>query len=233
MDCSPPGSSENGISQARILGWVAISFSRGSSQPRGQIPVSFIAGRFFTTEPRGKPSLNNIQSWWNVKIYTRGRSPCTQNHILYIRPKRLLISLVVQSVKRLLAMRDTWVRSLGREDPLEKEMAAHSSTLAWKIPWMEEPGGLQSVGLQRVGHNWATSLKRLLSFRHSSVGKESTCNPGDPGSIPESGRSAREGTGYPLQYSWAFLVAQTVKNPPAMQETWVRFLGREDPLEKG
>ena len=55
-------------------------------------------------------------------------------------------------------IRDTRVWSLGREDPLEKEMATHSSTLAWKIPWMEEPGGLQSMGSQRVGHDWATSL---------------------------------------------------------------------------
>ena len=52
----------------------------------------------------------------------------------------------------------TRVRSLGQEDPLEKEMAIHSSTVAWKIPWTEEPGRLQSMGLQRVGHNWATSL---------------------------------------------------------------------------
>ena len=51
-------------------------------------------------------------------------------------------SLVAQMVKRLPTMRETWVRSLGREDPLEKEMATHSSTLAWRIPWMEEPGGL-------------------------------------------------------------------------------------------
>ena len=66
-----------------------------------------------------------------------------------------------------------------------------------------------------------------------SVGKESACNSGDPGSIPGSGRSTGEGIGYPLQYSWASLVAQLVKNPPAMQETWVRSLGWEDPLEKG
>ena len=66
-----------------------------------------------------------------------------------------------------------------------------------------------------------------------SVGKESTCNARDPGSIPGSGRSAGEGIGYPLQYSWASLVAQMVKNPPAMRETWVRFMGLEDPLEKG
>ena len=53
-------------------------------------------------------------------------------------------------VKHLPTMRETWVRSLGQEDPLEKEMATDSSTLAWKIPWTEEPGGLQSMGLQRV-----------------------------------------------------------------------------------
>ena len=62
-------------------------------------------------------------------------------------------SLEAQSVKRLLALRETWVQSLGWEDPLEKEMATHSSTLAWKIPWTEKPGRLQSMGLQRVGHD--------------------------------------------------------------------------------
>ena len=61
-------------------------------------------------------------------------------------------SLVAQRLKRLPAMQETWVRSLGWEDPLEKEMATHSSMLAWRIPWMEEPGGLQSTGSQRVGH---------------------------------------------------------------------------------
>ena len=56
-------------------------------------------------------------------------------------------------LKRLPAMRETWVRSLVWEDPLEKEMATHSNTLAWRIPWMEESGGLQSTGSQRVGHD--------------------------------------------------------------------------------
>ena len=64
-------------------------------------------------------------------------------------------SLVAQTVKRLPAMLETQVRSLGQEDPLEKEMATHSSTLAWKIPWTEEPGRLQSMGSQRVGHDLA------------------------------------------------------------------------------
>ena len=67
----------------------------------------------------------------------------------------------------------------------------------------------------------------------SSVGKESTCNAGDPGLIPGSGRSPGEGIVFPLQYSWASLVAQLVKNPPAMWETCFRSLDWEDPLEKG
>ena len=74
---------------------------------------------------------------------------------------------------------------------------------------------------------------RQLGFPHSSVGKESACNAGDPGSILGEGRSAGEGIGYPLQYSWAFFVTQLVKNLPAMRETWVQYLGWEDPLEKG
>ena len=59
---------------------------------------------------------------------------------------------MAQRLKRLPAIQETQVRSLGREDPLEKEMATHSSILAWRIPWMEEPGGLRSTGSQRVGH---------------------------------------------------------------------------------
>ena len=70
----------------------------------------------------------------------------------------------------------------------------------------------------------------LVGFPGSSVGKESTCNAGDPGSIPELGRSPGEGISYPCQYSRASLVAQSVKSPPEMWETWVPSLGREDPL---
>ena len=62
-------------------------------------------------------------------------------------------SLVAQRLKHLPGMLETWVRSLGQEDPLEKEMATHSSILAWRIPWREEPGRLQSMGSQRVGHD--------------------------------------------------------------------------------
>ena len=72
-----------------------------------------------------------------------------------------------------------------------------------------------------------------MGFPDSSVGKESARNAGDPSSIPGSGRSPVLGIGYPLQYSWASLVAQLVENPPAMQESWVRSLGWGDLLEKG
>ena len=72
-----------------------------------------------------------------------------------------------------------------------------------------------------------------MGFPDNSVGKEPACNAGDPGSIPGLGRFPGEGIGYPLQYSWSSLVAQVVKNLPATQETWVRSLAWEDPLEEG
>ena len=69
-----------------------------------------------------------------------------------------MTSLVAQTVKRLSTVQETWVQSLSWEDPLKKEMATHSSTIARKIPWTEEPCRLQSMGSQKVGHDWATSL---------------------------------------------------------------------------
>ena len=76
-------------------------------------------------------------------------------------------------------------------------------------------------------------MQPALYLPGSSAGKESAGNAGDPSSIPGLGRSAGEGIGYPLQYSWASLVAQLLKSLPAMRETWVHSLGWEDPLEKG
>ena len=181
-------------------------------------------------------------------------------------------------------------------------MATHTNILAWRIPLTEEPGGLQSMGLQGEAwlkwlsmhtHMWITgtndqnswifrvSLFQTLDsfdrpswlgsiplkvwdpqrdgrflgansripqqksqrtliywlflpegFPDSSVGKESICNTRDPCLIPGSGRSTGEGIDYPVQYSWACLVAELVKNLPAMQETWFWFLGQEHPLEK-
>ena len=111
-------------------------------------------------------------------------------------------------------------------------MATHSSVLAWRIPGTGEPGGLLSMGSHRVRHNWSDLAAAAVGMcsPDSSAGKESTCNAGNLGSISGSGRSPGEEIGYPLQYSWAFLMAQTVKNLPAMWETWVWSLGWEDPL---
>ena len=89
-------------------------------------------------------------------------NPPLQRHLVILNT--LIASLVAQTLKRLPGMQESQVRSLGREDPLEKEMATHSNTLAWSIPWREEPGRLQSMGLQRVGHDRATSLH----FKHAN-----------------------------------------------------------------
>ena len=83
--------------------------------------------------------------------------PFLISNCLYL-PFQTWASQVAQMVNCLPAMWETWVRSLGRKDPLEKEMATHSSTVAWEVPWTEEPGRLHSTGLQRVGQDWATSL---------------------------------------------------------------------------
>ena len=83
----------------------------------------------------------------------RGAWLATVHGVASFRYDLVTKPLVDQMVKHLRAMQETWVQSLGREDPLEKKMATHSSTHAWKIPWMEKPGGLQSMGSQRVRHD--------------------------------------------------------------------------------
>ena len=79
--------------------------------------------------------------------------PCNAGDVDLILGQGIKASLVAQTVKCLPVMLETQVQSLGWEDPLEKEMATHSSILAWRIPWIEEPGKLQSMGLQRVSHD--------------------------------------------------------------------------------
>ena len=97
-------------------------------------------------------------------------------------------SPVAQTVKHLPAMWETWVQSLGWEDPLEKEMATHSSTLAWKIPWKEEPGRPQSMGSQRVGHDRAPSLSLHARWPGAALplGKGIHTTATDQGSWPPS-----------------------------------------------
>ena len=93
-------------------------------------------------------SLRRLKNFWSCAIIERNQKDT----------KKVFVSkysqyLITQSVKNLPEMQETQVRFLGRKDPLEKEMAIHSSTLAWKIPWMEEADGLQSMGSLRVGHD--------------------------------------------------------------------------------
>ena len=106
-------------------------------------------------------------------------------------------------------------------------MATHSSPLALKTPWTEKlgadyyPWGRRESGTTERLHFLSFTYITMRGFPDSSVGKQSACNAGDPGLIPGSGRSTGEGIGCPLQYSWASLVAQLVKKPPAMRATWV------------
>ena len=135
--CHPMDYTVHWILQARILEWVAIPFSRGSSQPRDQTQVSALQVDSLTAEPQGKPNGYIICTCVCLCIWA---------------------SLVAQIVNNLSVMQNTWVQSLGWEDPLEKGKATCSSSLAWRIPWTEEPAGLQSMGSQKVGHDWATSV---------------------------------------------------------------------------
>ena len=141
----------------RILEWVSYPFSKGSSWPRNQTRVSCFAGHSLKTELSGKPyrSLDNII--WN------GR-----DHFTWTYSKASIIhqaSLVAQMIKRLHAMQETRAQSLGREDPLEKEMITHSSILAWRIPWRRS--------LSTIVHGVAKSRTWLSDFTFTSLNKDS------------------------------------------------------------
>ena len=114
--------------------------------------------------------LHYTQYFWPLKFWFLDWNTFTVMH--------LLTSLVAQTVQPqcLPTMQETQVRALGQEDPLEEEMATHSSTLAWKIPWMEERGRLQSMGSQRDGHDWATELNWTEVF----IGWDSLASWGSP-----------------------------------------------------
>ena len=113
-------------------------------------------------------ALFSLPTKWHQPKMTRGALVTMNNDLLktdwvwdFIRKPRA--SLVAQMVKHLPAMQETRVQSLCWEDPLEKEMATHLRTLPWKIPWTEEPRRLQSMGLQTLRHDWATSLTHKIS----------------------------------------------------------------------
>ena len=184
MDCSPPGSSVHGISQARILELVTISCSRGSFQPRDQILHWQQSLYHWTTREaqwdsiqpykRRKPCHVRQHGWtWRtlcwVKQATHKKRNAVRSHShgesktpeLMVTERRMVVprdwaSLAAQTVKNLPAVQETRVWSLGWEDPLEEGMATHSSILAWRVLGTEEPGGLQSMRLPRVIHEWLT-----------------------------------------------------------------------------
>ena len=148
MDCSLPGSFVHGILQARILEWVAVPLSTGSSRPRDWTWVSHPVSRFFTSWATREAFLGNL-SLTSVVLKTRVECHCSLMHTLGKHmgcfPHWITKTTFIQ----------------GYCVPPEKAMAPHSSTLAWKIPWMEEPGRLQSMGSPRVGYDWATSFSRI------------------------------------------------------------------------
>ena len=150
-------------------------------------------------------------------------------------------------------MQETQVRSLGQEDSLEKEMAIHSSTIAWRIPWTEEPGRLQSMGSQRVRHDWTITFSFFLSFgpRVTLGSKDKLTSKVINSSIQSISvilsfkvinlylvlslvpRSHSQNPWNCLRVKGkASLVAQRVKHLPAIQETHVWSLGQKDPLEE-
>ena len=111
---------------------------------------------------------NTVYMYHNFLIHSFANGHLGFFHVLAIVNSsevdiKVHVSSVAQMVKRLSTMRETRVWSLGWEDPLEKEMATHYSTIGWKIPWTEEPGKLQFMGSQRVRHDWATSRSRSRS----------------------------------------------------------------------
>ena len=146
MDCSPQGSAVYGIFQTRILEWVAISSSRGSSWPRDLTCVSYIScvdRQIFFFYFYHQWHLRSTK--WAVKTYKKDSVKLIQPCLLLRRASHIAqwwgIRLSTQVMQ---------VWRLGQEDPLEEEMATHSSILAWEIPWTEEPSGLQSIGSQKI-----------------------------------------------------------------------------------
>ena len=185
LTTKPPGKSKNtGVGSLSLL-W-------GPCWPRNWTRDSCIVGGFFYQLSYliqwmvigkllwGKYSIrfgNPVRTRWDTtfKLFgesARDKSANNTNKALNTKHYNMSrASPVAQRLKRLPAIQETRVRSLSREDPLEKEMATHSSILAWRIPWTEEPSRLQSMGSQRVRHDWATSLHFTSLLHNMSKGR--------------------------------------------------------------
>ena len=175
VNCSPPSSSVHRSLQARILEWVAIPFFRGSSRSRNQTPGLLHCRQIlYCLSFQGRANLSLQLYFFHFKmsflflnmlkelifldffIYTCITMKLMENLFFIIYAMGIIpyywffASLVAQMVKHLPAMWETQIQSLGWEDPLEKEMATHSSALAWKISWTEEPDRLQSTRVAKI-----------------------------------------------------------------------------------
>ena len=146
--CDPMNYGVHGILQARILEWVAFSFARGSSNPGIEPQSPSLWADSLPAEPQGKPKYTGVGSLSLLQqiFLTQESNPS----LLHCRRIHYQLSL---DSKASACSAETWVLSLGKEDPLEKEMATHSSILARKIPWTKESDRLQSIGSQGVGHD--------------------------------------------------------------------------------
>ena len=167
MDCGLPEFFIHGILQAWITEWVSMPSSRDIPKP-GNKPRSLVSpaliGRFFTTSATREAWSNRINIikliYWSL-MFER-EFPLVEMQLNYLH--RWL-----SDKKSSRQWRRHWVWSVGQEDPLEQEMATHSSILAWKIPQTEEPGRLQSMGSQRVGHDWVTEHACIAEYSTGHV----------------------------------------------------------------
>ena len=172
MDCSLPGFSVHRIFQARVLEWVAISFSRRYSQPRDWTRVSCIVGKRFTIwatmEVKSRLSTYFLCTYlyvifcdlylcsFSIETYLVSAPPFkTWSCVPELECHRFISTVCLKLPWYHLSLNERNI-SLVQEDPLEKGMATHSRILAWRIPWLEEPNWLQSLGLKIVGHYWVT-----------------------------------------------------------------------------
>ena len=142
IGCSPWGLEESGTTERLHFHFSLSSIGEGNGNP---LQCSCLEN------PRDRGA------WW-AAVYGVAQSRTRLKRLSSSSSSNAHQGPVALMVKNLSAMQETWVQSLGQEDPLEKGMATHSSILAWSIPWTEEPGRLQSIGSQRVGHDWATNI---------------------------------------------------------------------------
>ena len=260
MDFSPPGSSVHGISQARELEWVPFPSPEDLPSPVIKLRSPALQVNSLPTELPGKPIYQLLCSHWIMSDslwshglqYTRLPCPslssgvcsnsCPLSQWCYstISSSVTSFSSFPQSFPASESFPMSWLITSGGQ--IIRASVSASALLMNIQDWfpLELTGliSLLSKGLLKVFSSITVQKQFFgsqpsLGFPVAQLIKESTCNAGDPSLIPESGRSTGEGIDYPLWYSWASLMAQLVKNLPAMWETWVWSLGWEDPLEEG